>query len=162
MSNSALDMLLAEKLVSVITLSDLKFFEPKPSFIQLMNERFAGFPIFDIGAGVGHVSAMLENEGFIVKALDLIPRENSEFLVELQNAVSYRYPADAVMLFCRPCHNDFVRATIAQGIRCGVHRFVYVSKPANINMDLSNYRRNFRLAGKDVGCEKESMYIWEF
>lgn len=161
MSTAILDMLLAEMPVASLPLPGIKFFEPRTCFIRWMRERFAGLPVFDIGAGVGHVSDALTRAGFDCTALDLILRDNIEFPVQLANSVSYQYPADAVLLFCRPCHNDFVRATITQGLRCGVRHFIYVSKPANAPCDLSHYRGVFRWVKRNVGSEKESIYLWE-
>lgn len=156
-----MDMLLADLPVACLPLPGIKFFEPKTVFFRWMRERYAGLPLFDIGAGVGHVSAALKSHGFDVTALDLILRDNIEFPVQLANSVSYEYPANVVLMFCRPCHNDFVRATITQGMRRGVRHFIYVSKPGNADIDLAGYRSLFRAAKRRVGSENESIYLWE-
>ena len=140
-------------------LPGIKFFEPQSQFFSQMIAAYKEWHIYDIGAGKGHVALGLALNGLTVTAIDFILRENPEYPVLHANAVSFNYPHDAVLLFCRPCHSEFVEETIQQGINCGVHHFVYAGLPKNVDSDLGRFRRNFVLVAKKIGRDGESLYI---
>jgi hypothetical protein len=158
MRNRTIENLLATMPVFAKALPGIKFFEPMPEFFDWMADTYKGMELFDVGAGIGHIAAGLQRSGLKVQALDIIKREGAVFPVINVNAVRYNYPASSVLMFCRPCHNGFVEATIQRGIDCGVRYFVYVSLPKNSVNDLGRFRRKFSLACKKIGASGESMY----
>jgi hypothetical protein len=158
MSSAVLDSLLADLPVGFSSLPGWKFFEPKPAFIEAM-QKYKHLEIWDIGAGVGHVSALLTRVGFNTVAIDLNAREKCETTVVVANSVRSHYPPNAMLLFCRPCHNGFVEATIRQGLRCGVSCFGYVSLEQNRSNDLGEFEQDFDLISRNVGKDRESLYV---
>ena len=141
-----------------------KFFVPKPRFTQWMKQNCAGKHIYDVGAGVGQVSALLSKKGFNVTALDQYPRpkEISEFDVQAADATTYQYEPGSVVMFCRPCHSGFVLNTIKQAIACGVAAIVYVGLTKNVVMDLDAYKRSFvkKQLKDEIGHANEHIWYW--
>jgi hypothetical protein len=154
---NVLDELLAE--LQPITLTDVKFFQPTGLFFHLMKPFRNGRLIYDIGAGVGHITQDLLDRNYRCLAIDYNRRDNPETCVIQANSVTYKYKPDSVLMFCRPCHSGFVAATIRQGLRCNVKDFIYVSKPQNRQIDLGSFVHKFSSCGRNVGHEHESMYI---
>jgi hypothetical protein len=159
MGTQAIHSILAGLPVFNSVLPGIKFFEPKDHFFKQMSAAYRGLHIYDVGAGMGHVALGLALEGLTVTALDLILREKAEFPVVHTNAVGYRYPQDAVLMFCRPCHNEFVEATISRGLGCGVQHFVYAGLAKNVNSDLGRFRRDFVSVARKIGHDGESLYV---
>ena len=141
-------------------LSNLKFFQPKEVFFAEMEKQFSTRLLYEIGAGVGHVSAGLSARGFRVLALDLYERDDTEFPVLITNAVTHSYREGSALLICRPCHSGFVEATIRRALIQGVTSFVYVSMARNTSNDLGVFRKEFRTVRRFVGEERENMYVW--
>ena len=121
------------------------FFHPTAHFIRWMKEHHGKKHIFEVGAGVGHVGKLLAKAGLYVTAIDLAPRDQSEFPVVQGDSTTYPFDKDAVVILCRPCHEDgFVRKTILRALTCGVRAIVYVGLNRNVRHDLGGYYRKFR------------------
>lgn len=142
------------------TLPAMHFFVPNDTFISNMQIHFHGLQLFDVGAGCGHVSAMLDGAGFDVFAIDLCARSVMEFPVANFNGSYFPYPSGSVAMILRPCHGHFVEGVIAQAVRCGVAAIVYVSKPRNVSNDLFGFDEFCKIADA-VGSDGESMYAWK-
>jgi hypothetical protein len=150
----------AEVSLPGILLSNVKFFEPKSSFYDYMKVNHYYHKIYDVGAGVGHVTVGLRDLGMTVVALDMNRRDDPECTLLLANAMSYDYTAKSVLLFCRPCHGYFVESSIQQGIAREAKAFLYAGLPKNVDYDLGTWRRNFTSIKRNVGVEGESLYVW--
>lgn len=137
----------------------LKFFEPNERFADAMS----GFsePIFDVGAGVGHVTKFLRERGHEkVFALDAIEREEKEVPVYICDAQTFPYPPGSVLLFARPCHGYFVSGTIERALERKPAAIIYVGLPKNRALDLGPFASNFRRVATRVGGKNETMYVW--
>ena len=138
-----------------------KYFQPTAKFNRWVTAEFSSKLIYDVGAGVGHVSKALSEAGLKVTAIDLQPRTESEFDVIKADSTEYAFEKGSVLMLCRPCHDhDFVRNTILRGLTCGVRAVVYVGLQRNVRADLGGYFRQFtqrRISG--IGHADE--HIWE-
>jgi SAM-dependent methyltransferase len=137
------------------------FFRPTRVFVKWMKTHHSGKHVYEVGCGTANTANMLAKAGMHVTALDLEPRDQSEFPVVQANSTEYAFQKDSVLLFCRPCHDhDFVRNTILRGLTCGVRAVVYVGLQRNVRADLGGYYREFtkrRIAGISQADER----IWE-
>jgi hypothetical protein len=138
------------------------FFRPTRVFVRWMKANHSGKHIYDIGCGVAKVSAMLSKAGMHVTAIDLQPREKSNFL-PIVKADSTVYPFDkgSVVMLCRPCHEGgFVRETILNALKCGVRAVVYVGLNRNVRHDLGGYYPKFvKRRIRNIGHADE--LVWE-
>jgi hypothetical protein len=138
------------------------FFRPTRAFLRWMNANHSGKHIYDLGCGVAKVSNMLAKAGMHVTALDLQPREKSEFLpIVKADSTEYAFEKGSVLMFCRPCHDhDFVRSTILRGLCCGVRTVVYVGLQRNVRADLGGYYPKF-VRRRVAGIGQADEHIWE-
>lgn len=139
-------------------LPNVKFFEPRLKFVNWMMRNYSDTTIFDVGAGVGHVSAKLRSNGLKVIPIDLVPRESPECEVYMLDATEMRYPKDCVVLLARPCHGHFVEGVIRQAFYWKVSAFLYVGLDKNVENDLG-YDHQFKCVAKNVGRAGENLWI---
>ena len=137
-----------------------KFFQPKPAFLSWMVTQFSKHLIYDVGAGVGHVSRLLQEYGLSVVAIDNNGRQGREFAVESVDGTSCGYRKGSVVMLCRPCHGWFPLQVVQQAIKCKAGAIVYIGLKENVNIDLAEYRKNFRLKLRNVGADGDRVYIW--
>jgi len=154
--------MIAELLTSMppISLSSGKFFVPKRRFLSYM-ETFKGHTIYDLGAGMGQVSAALHAAGHQVVALDCNTREETEFPITLGNAISQSYESGSVLMFCRPSHGLWVEIAIERALAFHPTAIVYVGLVKNLECDLGAYLNKFKKKAKNIGAESENLYVWE-
>lgn len=139
---------------------DRVFFRPTRVFVRWMKAKYGKKGIYEIGAGLGHASNLLAEAGLRVTALDLEPREESEFPVIQANSTQYVFEKGSVVLICRPCHNGFVRETVLRALTSGVSAIIYVGLRRNVRQDLGGYFRQFTQRRiKGIGHSDER--IWE-
>ncbi len=138
-----------------------RYFRPTPVFVKWMQARFGGKLIYDVGSGIGHVGKALAEAGLHVIAIDLAPRAEAELPVIQGDSTEYTFDNNAVVMLCRPCHDDrFVRKTILRALNSGVRTVIYVGLQRNVRPDLGGYYREFtkrRIRG--IGHADE--HIWE-
>lgn len=137
-----------------------RFFEPTTSFGAWMTTQFDGVPIWDVGAGAGHIARELHERGMRVIAIDILARANSVFHVYNIDGAAAGYNKGSVVMLCRPCHGYFPDAVIRQAISCRVGAIVYVGLPKNVKTDLGKYRKNFKMECAKVGLNGERIYVW--
>lgn len=137
-----------------------KFFIPNEKFISYMKENFLGRKVYDVGAGIGHVSKILYNNGIPCIAIDFCHRDDTEYQILELNAEYLPYDQDGVVMLCRPCHGDFVGNVIFQAIEYGVKDIIYVGLTTNLGLDLAEYIGDFQLMLRDVGEEGEILLYW--
>jgi hypothetical protein len=125
------------------SLSCEKYFSPTPVFARWVKSQFNGKHIYDVGAGVGHVSKALAKAGMRMTAIDLAPRTNSETEVLMADSTQYPFEKDSVVMFCRPSHSGFVERTIANAIQRHVAAIVYVGLTKNLLDDLGSLHDRF-------------------
>jgi hypothetical protein len=137
------------------------FFYPTAQFVRWMKEHHGKKHIYEVGAGVGHVGKALAKAGLCVTALDLEPRDESEFPVVQGDSTEYQFEKDSVVMFSRPCHDDgFVRKTILRALNCGVRTIVYVGLNRNVRGDFGGYYKKFtKRRIKGIGHADER--VWE-
>lgn len=137
-----------------------KFFEPKPKFIAHMKKHYRKWKVYDVGCGVGHVTAALHKAGLkSVKALDTLKRDSQEAKVEFGDGTTYPYKSGSVVMFCRPCHGWFVEPAISHAIRCDAGAILYVGLSKNVKDDLGRYYRKFKRVLTNVGKDKENLWV---
>lgn len=146
--------------IKPLLLGDIKFFMPKPKFLASM-QAFKGSLIFDVGAGVGHVSNLLQHDGHTIRAIDCNTRPGLEFEVERANAFNFDFPKNSILLFCRPSHGCFVEWTVTHAYNCGVRKFIYVGLGKNKHRDLGKDTNKFKVITRNVGHMRENMYAAE-
>lgn len=140
------------------TLPSVRFFEPTPAFVRFMSTSFAGRPIYDVGAGCGHVARALRDVKLEVIALDVNHREDSCFPVMISNGVTHPYASDSVVLLARPCHGLFAEAVARQAIKCGVSDVIYVGFGKNVARDLGPLRTGFKAQRFKAGQANERVF----
>jgi len=140
------------------TIPAIRFFGPRPRFIQYMAANYRGRLLFEIGAGAGHVARALADSGLRITALDLYHQDFEEFPITIADATTYKYPPESIIMFCRPSHEGFVGKTIERALKCGVSEILYVGLPVNRRHDLGCYSIGFRRILIDVGRKRENVY----
>ena len=140
------------------TIPAIRFFCPRPRFIQYMAANYRGRLLYEIGAGAGHVARALADSGLTITAFDLYHQDFEEFPITIVDATTYTYPPESVIMFCRPSHERFVEKTIARALQCGVTEILYVGLPMNRRQDLGGYNGRFRRILTDVGRKRENVY----
>ena len=136
----------------------IKFFEPNAKFFELMNKYPDDLTIYDVGAGVGHVSKELQEKGKQVVALDMFPRDYSYFPVTIADAERYYYDMNSILMFCRPCHGYFVENSINRSVMFGVKQIIYVGLYKNVEDDLGIYYEIAIEKANNVGKDNESFW----
>lgn len=155
------DLLLSQSML--IGLPSIRFFEPKDSFCRFMHERYASanLIIYDVGAGCGHVSGRLIQEGLRVIPIDINVRTKTEAPVMIGNGVDFPYDKGSIVMICRPCHGPTTEFYIQNAIERRVSEVLYVGKPRNTASDLGRYQKRFRRVLTNAGNERESVYLAE-
>jgi len=142
------------------TLPPIRFFVPKPDFITHIAASYGGRLLYEIGAGVGHVSRALADAGLNVSAIDLYHRDEAQFSVIIADATTFQYNHGSVILICRPSHDEgFVEKAIDTALTCGVSEILYVGLRKNVAVDLGRFRRSFRSVLRDIGAAGENLYV---
>jgi len=143
-----------------MTLGFSKFFEPNEKFVAYMKKHFAEKVVFDVGAGAGHVSAILSEKGIKTIALDLHIHSNPEFAVLTADAATFKYTKRSVVMICRPCHGNFVEQTIERAKECKASVVLYIGLHRNMANDLGDFADGFEEVATKVGNDGES--IWRY
>lgn len=136
-----------------------RFFRPRERFFDYM-EKHRGRVIYDVGAGVGHVTEELLGRGHDVVAMDLHGRDDQSPRVEYLDGIHYPYEPDSVVMLCRPCHGVFPSLVIQQAWRRQVGFVLYVGLPRNRVLDLGSRSRRFTSVLRHAGQDRESVYEW--
>jgi hypothetical protein len=136
------------------------FFHPTAHFIRWMKNHHGTQHIYEVGAGVGNLSEMLAEAGLHVTAIDVAPRDQSEFPVIRGDSTQYQFEKDSLVLFARPSHNGFVRKTILRALNSGVRTVIYVGLQRNVRQDLGGYYCEFtKRKIRNIGHADEE--VWE-
>ena len=136
----------------------VRFFEPTEDFVTYMRNFAEGTPIFDVGAGAGHVTKKLADAGLKVAAIDMHEHAKAVTHVHMADGTDFPYTPNSVVMLCRPCHGAFVEQVIEQATKCGVSVILYVGLERNVEEDLGDSYRRFKVVATEVGKEGES--IW--
>jgi hypothetical protein len=145
--------------VGTFSLPSLKFFEPNKKFTDYMSKHSDKI-VYDVGAGVGHVTKILLDSGLKVIPIDIVDRDNSEVPVILANGTTFSYQHNSVVMICRPCHGHFCEATIKNAFNRKVSNIIYVGKASNVEDDLGSFYPKFKCVKAEVGEEDENIYEW--
>ena len=133
-----------------------RFFQPTEDFVTYMRNFEA--PIFDVGAGAGHVTKKLADAGLKVAAIDMHRHMSPVTNVHMADGTDFPYTPDSVVMLCRPCHGGFAEQVIEQALSCGVGVILYVGLERNVEDDLGDLYHAFKVVATEVGKEGES--IW--
>ena len=162
----ALDSAMRELLLSqplLVGIPAIKFFEPNKRFVEFMRQRYErrNPVIYDVGAGVGHVSKTLARAGLRLVPIDINMRAKTETQVLIGNGVDFPYDKASVVMICRPCHGPTVEHYIQNAIKRAVADVLYVGKTCNAEDDLGRYYERFSSVLTRVGQERESIYLMQ-
>ncbi len=136
------------------------FFEPTKKFLLWMEKRYPYPIIYDVGAGLGHVTKALQKSGLKALAIDLNYRETEGTLqVVIADGESYRYEQDSIVMICRPCHGQFTEQVIEQAYRCNVAATLYIGLERNVQEDLGVYFPKFNWVLSGAGKDGESVWV---
>ena len=126
-------------------LPSIVFFNPNRAFIDCLLKEVENRKIVDVGAGTGHMSAVLTKEGFKVLAIDLLRRSRTKHQVVIKDATTFDYPKDSTPIMARPCHNDWVELSIRRALTT-TRAFLYAGLEENIMDDLGGlYAGQYKL-----------------
>jgi len=135
----------------------MTFFYPTNRFVDWLVKLAGHRPIIDCGCGEGLLVEKLFRHGAAVLGVD-IRRLSEQPLVVVQDAETFEFPNNSVVLFCRPCHSDWVERTIKVARR-SADVILYIGKAENVECDLGDFLPRFKCIGKNVG--KEGEYVWQ-
>jgi hypothetical protein len=145
-----------------LTLPDQVFFQPKKGFLTYMKKHFRLRYVYDVGAGMGQVTAALRKAGFkTVNPIDLNRRENAVLEVNRADATNYPFKSGSLVMICRPCHGPFVESTIARALERKAGTIMYVGLTKNVKNDLGFYYRRFKKVAKSVGEDGEHIWVYQ-
>lgn len=150
----------------------LKFFEPDPTFLKWIKDYAKGRLIIDCGAGVGHITRELFKLGAKVVAFEksgdyaAFQEENLkqrlgmiQYIIADCSTSKITAMPNVLLLFCRPCHSDFVERTIQH-----MHpssEALYITKPSNWeNYDDLGKFRDTAVKIKHKGKSLENEQVW--
>jgi len=140
------------------SLGVVRFFEPTENFVTYMRNFEEGTPIFDVGAGAGHVTKKLADAGMKVAAIDMHRHAKPVTNVHMADGTDFPYTPDSVVMLCRPCHGAFVEQVILQADICNADVVLYVGLERNVEEDLGDFFPHFKVVATEVGKEGEA--IW--
>lgn len=152
------------------TRPEVIFFNPKPSFFKWLKQYAAGRIVFDVGCGEGRVLRKAVDAGIRMIGVEPFWRNagKKEWLgYHVIEAFGERCPLlhateNALVLFCRPCHDGFVARTVQ--MLHHTSEALYISKPGNRHVDLPGFDVESlfvpKLAGQAriPGCDEEMVY----
>ena len=145
----------------MFSLPDSKFFLPNGNFLAFM-EPFRGNLIYDIGCGCGHVSRLLNLNGFDMLAIDANYRDSEEFPIVRKDATSMEFAKDSVIMMCRPCHGNFPGMVMESAIESSARWFVYVGLEKNVYEDLGCFVAGFEdISAGNLGEDGEVGIIFD-
>lgn len=137
------------------------FFEPKKEFLAYMKKHFRSWFIYDVGAGMGHVTKALRKAGMKhVRPIDLNFRDGRVVPVAHADGTDYPYKSGSIVMLCRPCHGNFVYDTITRAVERKA-TVVYVGLTKNVKNDLGDYYRKFKKVAKNVGADGEHIWVYQ-
>lgn len=133
-----------------------EFFRPTPAFLHWLKVEYAGDLIYDVGAGMGHVTVAMRKVGLKAVGIDLNfrPGQRSDCVIPA-NAVDFSYAPGSVLMFFRPCHGFFVETVIREASEVGVGHFLIVSASPD---DAGRYRHRLQHVHPSAGEEGEEAW----
>lgn len=139
-------------------LPNLRFFEPTKAFVPLIRKTAAKRLIIDCGAGVGHITKLLQDNGIRACAIDTTERDDPACEVAPLDAMLFPFNQDMIALIARPCGGSWIRGTFEQAISRGAD-VIYVGVSRNFERDLTGIPYTVTLLRKHVGKERETAYL---
>lgn len=120
----------------------IRFFEPTPTFLDWLAGYARGRIVVDVGCGDGHLVRQLHKRSVKCMGIDpryrfeRVPRDLSSCILPMEGerCTLLKTTPNLLVLFCRPCHSDFVSRTIY--ILHPTDEVLYISKPCNVSVDL--------------------------
>lgn len=152
--------------------TSMKFFEPDEEFLKWIKDYANGRLILDCGAGLGHITRALHVLGAKIVAIDPFAdtdkfrEENFELKVghihyidDYSQSSKFTAMPNCLLLFCRPCHSDFVEATIYH--MHPTSEALYITVPRNFDGydDLGEYKE-LAVEIPHKGTSAEGEKVW--
>lgn len=153
------------------------FFHPTDAFLDWLAARYgeeSGRYIIDVGCGTGLLLEKMIKRDIRALGIEIHPykyqdceerfgRAGAAALVMQGDATEHpivRAP-EAVLLFARPCHSDWIVKTVKRAVRpySPDRGALYISKPGNAECDLEGLQRVRRCVGMEIGSDGEE--CWE-
>lgn len=137
-----------------------KFFEPNEQFIKWCKANYPNAFWIDCGAGQGHITKLLRENGIQAAGLDLYSPTEDALIDDLINmdCVKFPFTENMVALMCRPCRGEWIHAAIIKAVESGCP-FIYVGKQSHYDDDLAPLPYNVNLVLSDIGKDGENMWV---
>lgn len=154
-------------------ISTLNFFEPDQKMLQWLKDYANGRLIIDVGCGTGHVIRELHKIKTKVIGIDpcmdveKFHRENLQQGIGLINVIYGKAQQcdltklpHCVLLFCRPCHSNFVEETIK--VMHPASEALYITVPKNWDdyNDLGRFKEKAEIVEHE-GSSLENEKVWK-
>lgn len=137
-----------------------RFFEPRAQFVDWCKQTYPSAFWIDCGAGQGHITKLLRENGMQAAGLDLYAPTEDAVINDLINmdCVKFPFTDKMVVLLCRPCRGDWIHATIIKAVESGCP-MIYIGKQSHFNDDLAPLPYKVELVLSDIGMDGENLWI---
>ena len=144
--------------ITMETLPNTIFFDPKPSFITWLAGKHKF--IVDVGCGVARLGAKLLEKQCSVLSIDIIERDEPESKVVIHDSTTFQYPKGALVIITRPCRGNWIIGTIERAISCGC-KVVYVGISEHYEEDIEPLKDKFCVKHimSNAGEDGEDFYM---
>ena len=144
-----------------VVLGDIVHFEPTNAFLEWMKAEYPHHRcIIEVGAGTGHLAAILSRMYDQVFALDICGREASEHHILMEDATEFYYTRRAVVIMARPSHGEWIEKTILKAFITDADCVLYVSLEKNVDRDLGNLDGRFFKSLVLQGAGEAGEAVW--
>lgn len=140
----------------------MQFFQPNKKFLDWVVKLAGPRPIIDCGCGEGQVTRALLERGANVLGIDILASGEDTDVAVPCDATTFQFPQRAIVLFCRPCHSDWVERAIDRA-KQRADVILYVGLDRNLEYDLGKYKYKgrFKKIAKRAGKDDESVWAMD-
>jgi len=135
------------------------FFKPSPAFLKWAAINLKRKIVIECGAGVGHLSKLLQDQGINVIPIDLHTRDNPETDVLKLDSVDFKYPSNSISIIARPNRGAWIRKTIDNALMHSSY-VLYIGLKKHEKDDIAPLRDTYKVEQimNDAGKENEILF----